>query len=87
VSLSSFIQGLIVQIMTIAWTLFLVSWVIGWALRGSPIPFHRVKKTGQSLIEDAVLAAFWMAVGSSVFALISYLTSAVYQPLPPPPQP
>ncbi len=86
-SLSSFIQGLTVEIMGIAWALFLVSWVIGWAVRGSPIPIHRVKKAGQSLIEDAVLAAFWMAIGSSVFALISYLTSAIYHPMPPPPNP
>ena len=83
----SFVQGITVQVMAIAWALFLVSWAIGWAIRGAPIPIHRVKKAGQSLIEDAILAAFWMAIGSSVFALISYITAAIYQPLPPPPQP
>lgn len=83
----SFVQSLTVQIMAIAWVLFLVSWVIGWAIRGAPIPIHKVKKAGQSLVEDAVMAAFWMAIGSSVFALISYLTTNIYQPLPPPPQP
>lgn len=87
VDIVSFVQSLTVQIMAIAWVLFLVSWVIGWAIRGAPIPIHKVKKAGQSLVEDAVMAAFWMAVGSSVFALISYLTTNIYQPLPPPPQP
>ena len=86
-SIVSFIQGLTVQVMAIAWALFVISWAIGWAIRGAPIPIHRIKKAGQSIIEDAVLAAFWMAIGSSIFALISYLASAVYQPLPPPPQP
>lgn len=83
----TFVRNLTVQIMAVAWALFLVSWVIGWAVRGSPVPIHRVKKAGQSLVEDAVMAAFWMAVGSSIFALISYLTSNLYQPLPPPPKP
>jgi len=85
--IAEFIQGLTVQVMSIAWLLFLITWVIGWAVRGSPIPIHRVKRTGQSLVEDAVLAAFWMALGSSIFALISYITSSIYQPMPPPPQP
>jgi len=83
----TFVRNLTVQIMAVAWALFLVSWVIGWAVRGSPVPIHRVKKAGQSLVEDAVMAAFWMAVGSSIFALISYLTSNLSQPLPPPPKP
>ncbi|OYT50451.1 MAG: hypothetical protein B6U73_04035 [Desulfurococcales archaeon ex4484_204] len=85
--IAEFIQGLTVQVMSIAWLLFLITWVIGWAIKGSPIPIHRVKRTGQSLVEDAVLAAFWMALGSSIFALISYITSSIYQPMPPPPQP
>ncbi|MCD6085232.1 MAG: hypothetical protein J7J20_06825 [Desulfurococcales archaeon] len=84
---SSFIRDLTMQIMTIAWLVFLVSWAIGWAIKGSPIPIHRVKRTGQTLVEDAVLAAFWLAMGSTIFAIISYVTSSIYQPMPPPPQP
>ena len=83
----AFINQLITQLMTIAWLIFLVTWIVGWVIKGSPIPFYRVKRTGQSLIEDAVLAAFWLAMGSTVFAIISYITSNVYQPMPPPPTP
>jgi len=85
VGVVEFIQQLTTQLMTIAWLLFLVTWIVGWAIRGSPIPIHRVKRAGQGLIEDAVLAAFWMAMGSTIFALISYIVSNVYQPMPPTP--
>jgi len=81
----SFIQNLIINITLIAWIAFLLTWVIGWAIRGSPIPFMKVKKTGARLIEDAIWAAFWLAMGSTVFALIAYVASVFYQPLPEPP--
>jgi len=81
----NFIQNLIINITLIAWIAFLLTWVIGWAIRGSPIPFMKVKKTGARLIEDATWAAFWLAMGSTVFALIAYIASVFYQPLPEPP--
>jgi len=81
----SFIQNLIVSITLIAWIAFFLTWVIGWAIKGSPIPFMRIKRTGERMVEDAVWAAFWLAIGSSVFALIAYIASAFYQPLPEPP--
>jgi len=80
-----FIQDLIVNVTIIAWIMFFLTWVIGWAIKGSPIPFMRVKRTGERMIEDAVWAAFWLAMGTSVFALIAYIASVFYQPLPEPP--
>ncbi|MET1160780.1 MAG: DNA import protein CedA1 [Thermoprotei archaeon] len=85
VDVIGFIQNLIVNVTIIAWILFFLTWVIGWAIRGLPIPFMRVKRTGERLIEDAVWAAFWLAMGSTVFALIAYIASTFYQPLPEPP--
>lgn len=64
----SFIQELIVNVMIIARIMFFLTWALGWAIRGAPIPFLRVKRAGQRLIEDAVWAAFWLAMGSIVFA-------------------
>jgi len=55
----------------IAWALVGLSWVLGWLLRGAPIPILRIKKFGNSLIEDAVIAAIWLALGSTVFFLIA----------------
>lgn len=74
-SIESLIQELSQRIAIIAWGIFGLSWAIGWALRGSPIPIYRVKRAGQSIVEDSVLGAFWLAVGTSVFALIIYITS------------
>ena len=55
----------------IAWALVGLSWVIGWLLRGAPIPILKIKKFGNTLIEDAVIAAIWLALGSTVFFLIA----------------
>ncbi len=82
-----FIRNLTVQVSAIAWVLFFLSWIIGWAIRGSPVPFIRIKRTGQDIIEDSVIAAFWLAMGSSVFAIIAYLVSMISIPFPEPPMP
>ncbi len=82
-----FIRSLTIQISAIAWVLFFLSWIIGWAIRGSPVPFIRVKRMGQDIIEDSVLAAFWLAMGSTVFAIIAYLVSMISIPFPEPPMP
>jgi hypothetical protein len=74
---TEFISMLTMRIVSIAWGLFLLAWAVGWLLKGAPIPFMRVKRAGQDLVEDAVWAAFWLAIGSSVFALISYIVSHI----------
>ncbi|BEP17546.1 hypothetical protein PYJP_08980 [Pyrofollis japonicus] len=75
--ITTFISTLTSKVVAVAWGLFLLTWSIGWLLKGSPIPFIRVKRVGQDLVEDAVWAAFWLALGSSIFALISYIVNMV----------
>ncbi|AWR97308.1 hypothetical protein DFR86_06910 [Acidianus sulfidivorans JP7] len=75
--IESLIQSLTSQVTEIAWSMFILSWAIGWAIRGSPIPIFRLKRGGQSIIEDAIIAAFWLAIGSTIFSLISYLAAQV----------
>ncbi len=87
VDLLTFIQEMTTRIVAIAWALFLLSWSVGWLLKGVPVPFPKLKRTGQDLIEDAVWAAFWLAVGGTIFALISYLVSSISLPMPAPPTP
>jgi hypothetical protein len=85
VDLVTFVRQLTVQVMVIAWAIFILTWIVGWALRGSPIPITRLKKTGNSLVEDAVWAAFWLAMGGTIFSLITYIVSQIGVPAPPPP--
>ncbi|MEB3816448.1 MAG: hypothetical protein LRS46_00690 [Desulfurococcales archaeon] len=67
------IQSITNKITAIAWSLFILTWSIGWTLRGAPIPFSKVKRVGSSFIEDSIWAAFWLAIGSSLFAFITYI--------------
>ncbi len=64
------------KLTVVAWALVGLSWVIGWMLRGAPIPILKIKKFGNTLIEDAVIAAIWLALGSTVFFIIA--TAAKY---------
>jgi len=79
--LVSLVQEWTTRVTALAWALFLLTWSIGWALRGAPIPFNRVKRAGSSLIEDSVWAAFWLAVGTTVFKVVTYLASIIAQAL------
>lgn len=81
VDLVSLVQEWTTRITALAWALFLLTWSIGWALRGAPIPFTKVKRVGSSLIEDSVWAAFWLAVGTTVFKIVTYLANIIAQAL------
>jgi uncharacterized membrane protein YkvI len=83
--LVEFIRSLIATIVVIAWFVFLLSWVVGWLVKGLPIPFLRVKKLGSKIIEDAIWAAFWLAMGTTIFAVIAYIASSINLPMPQPP--
>jgi uncharacterized membrane protein YkvI len=80
-----FIKGLITLTVVVAWFVFLLAWIIGWLIRGFPIPFLKIKKLGSKFIEDAIWAAFWLAMGTTVFAIIAYITSSLQLPMPQPP--
>lgn len=83
--LVEFVKGLITIAVVVAWFIFLLSWIIGWLIKGLPIPFLKVKKMGSRFVEDAVWAAFWLAMGTTIFAIIAYVTSSLQLPMPPPP--
>ncbi len=81
------IKDLITKTVIISWLLFLLTWIIGWAIKGSPIPMGKTRRVGQSLVEDAVWGAFWLAVGTSIFWLITYISSFLGNVYPQPPIP
>ncbi|MCG2908998.1 MAG: DNA import protein CedA1 [Sulfolobaceae archaeon] len=76
-SLVTFIENLTSTVTEIGWSLFILAWAVGWALRGSPIPIFRIKRGGQDIVEDAIIAAFFLAIGSTIFYFISYIASQV----------
>ena len=69
------VNDLTQKVTAIAWALFLLTWSIGWTLRGAPVPFSKLKRAGTGLVEDSVWAAFWLALGSTIFALITEIIS------------
>ncbi|AWR94374.1 DNA import protein CedA1 [Acidianus brierleyi] len=75
--IETLVQQITTQVTEIAWSVFILAWAIGWAIRGSPIPIFKIKRTGQDFIEDAILAAFWLALGTTVFSLVSYVASQI----------
>jgi len=79
--LVSLIEEWTTRVAALAWALFLLTWSIGWAIRGAPIPFSKVKRVGSSLIEDSVWAAFWLAIGATVFKVVTYLASIIAEAL------
>ncbi len=85
--LLTLIKTFIDKAVVISWFLFLLTWIIGWAIKGSPIPIGKARRVGQGLVEDAVWGAFWIAVGSSVFWLIYYIASLLSTSFPQPPKP
>jgi len=77
VDILSFVQQVTERITALAWALFLLTWSIGWTLRGAPLPISRLKRIGSGLIEDSVWAAFWLAIGSSLFSFIVYIVKMI----------
>ena len=67
------IQDLTLKVSVVAWGLVGLSWVVGWALRGAPIPISRIKRLGHGIVEDALIAALWLALGGTVFYVITFL--------------
>jgi len=85
--LVSLIKTFINKAVIVSWFLFLLTWIIGWAIKGSPIPIGKARRVGQGLIEDAVWGAFWIAIGSTIFWLIYYIASMLSTKFPNPPLP
>ena len=72
-----FVQDATTKVTTLAWALFLFTWSIGWMLRGSPIPLSKLKRVGGNLVEDSIWAAFWLAIGSTIFNFIVYIVNII----------
>lgn len=63
------------ELSLLGWSLLGLTWIIGSIIKGSPIPIREVKEYGQGLMYDALKAAFWLSIWSTVAALISWIAS------------
>ncbi len=75
------VDSLTSRLIALAWSLFLLTWTIAWTIKGAPIPSSKIKRIGTSLAEDAIWAAFWLALGSTVFAAVVKLADIITQAL------
>lgn len=70
--LSGFLNNIYTDVSNLAWGIFILAWVIGAVLRGSPLPF-KFKKGGDDLLTDAAIGALLVAIGTTVFSFIKAL--------------
>ena len=73
----NYIYGVTLTITEIAWLIFLVSYAVGWLIKGAPIPLYNFKEMGQNILYEALLAAFFLAIGSTIFYAISTVASSI----------
>jgi hypothetical protein len=71
------IATLTTQLTLLATALFGLSWVIGSALAGSPLPFRDWKEFGKGLRTDAIKAAFELMLWSAISALVSWIAVVI----------
>jgi hypothetical protein len=69
------ISTIATQLSLLAWASFGLTWILGSLLKGSPIPLREIKEFGQGLMYDALKAAFWLSVWSTIAALISWIAN------------
>ena len=72
-SIEKFVNSLTTTIMEIGWGIVILAFVVGWVIRGSPIPFYDLKDHGHRFIYDAILAAVFISIGSTLFYIINSL--------------
>jgi len=73
----NFIHNLTFTIMEVGWGIFILAFAVGWLIRGSPVPFYEFKEQGHRILYDAILGAFFLALGSTIFYLISTITGYI----------
>lgn len=57
--------------------LFGLTYLVGYLLKGSPIPWRDIKEFGNGLSNDAIRAALMMALWSAILSLITWIVSVI----------
>lgn len=61
----------------IAMGIFGIAYLVGFLLKGSPVPWRDIKEFGNGLVNDSIRAALWLSLWSAVIALLSWVVSVI----------
>ncbi len=71
------IATLTTEITLVATALFALSWALGSALAGSPLPFREWKEFGRGLRSDAIKALFELMMWAGLSSLVSWIAALI----------
>lgn len=71
------LQTISTSLMIIAWIAVGIGWYMGWFKMALPVPSRRLKRSGIEEIEMAGLAAFFIAIFSTLITLIVWIIRAI----------
>lgn len=77
------LQAISTSLMAIAWIAVGIGWFSGWLKIALPIPSRRLKASGREEVESAGIAAFAIAIFSTLLALIVWIVRMMGVPAPP----
>ena len=63
------------QVSLLALALAGLTYMVGSALRGAPIPIREVREAGYGLQTDALRAIFWIAIYSTLASLVAWMAA------------
>ena len=65
------------SISLIAMGIFGLTYLIGYLLKGTPVPWRDIKEFGNGLSNDAIRSAMMLALWSSIVALLTWVVSVI----------
>lgn len=61
----------------IAMAIFGLSYLIGYLLKGSPVPWRDIKEFGNDITNNAIRSAMMLALWSSIVSLLLWIVSVI----------
>ncbi len=65
------------SISLISMGLFGLTYLVGYLFKGSPIPWRDIKEFGNGLTNDAIRAALFLSLWTSILSLLSWVVSVI----------
>lgn len=65
------------SISLISMGMFGLTYLIGYLLKGAPVPWADIKQFGNGLTNDAIRSSLMMALWTSILSLITWIVSVI----------